>query len=66
MISFMERDWQDERISRLERDLHALQADVRRRFWERDERALRFLGWVVVGLSYVALGIVLGRAAAGG
>lgn len=59
-------DWRDERVARLERDLRklrddmwGLEEDVRRRFWERDQRQLRLVGWLLMGLIWAMSGAVI-------
>lgn len=59
-------DWRDRQLSRLESDIAtlksemwALEADVRRRFWERDQRRLQVLSWMVMGLPWIAVGVLI-------
>jgi hypothetical protein len=63
-------DWRDRRMERLEGDLTALrgdmwalEADVRRRFWERDQRRLQLISWLVIGLMWIAVGVTIATAA---
>jgi hypothetical protein len=63
-------DWRDRRMERLEGDLTALrgdmwalEADVRRRFWERDQRRLQLISWLVIGLMWIAVGVMIATAA---
>lgn len=62
-------DWRDQHLARLERDLTtlrgdiwALENDVRRRFWERDQRRLQVLSWMVMGLAWIAAGSLVAAA----
>jgi len=66
-------DWRDQQIVRLERDLTelrgdmwALEADVRRRFWERDQRRLQLMSCLLIGLMWVAVGVTIATAAVKG
>jgi hypothetical protein len=63
-------DWRDRQLTRLECDMTtlksemwALEADVRRRFWERDQRRLQILSWIVMGLPWIAVGVLIAAAA---
>ncbi len=62
-------DWRDRELSRLQCDMAtlkgkmwALEADVRRRFWERDQRRLQISSWMVMGLSWVSVGVLIAAA----
>jgi hypothetical protein len=62
-------DWRDGQLMRLERDLTelrrkmwSLEADVRRQFWERDQRGLRALSWVALVLPWIAVGVAIAAA----
>ncbi len=53
-------------MARLERDLTtiqgnlwALEEDVRRRFWERDERRLQVSIWMAMALLWIAVGALI-------
>lgn len=61
-MSAMDRDWRDDHVFRLEKELRALEDDVRRRFWERDQRILNFLLLVMFGLACGSVGVALARA----
>lgn len=66
-------EWRDSRTTRLERELTSLRSDtwdlnaqVRERFWERDqrdrertERRLEFMTWVLVGLMWAIAGATI-------
>jgi hypothetical protein len=66
-------EWRDNRTTRLERELTSLRSDmwdldaqVRERFWERDqrdrerkERRLDFMMWVLVGLMWATAGATI-------
>jgi hypothetical protein len=69
----MFEDWQYRQVARLESELTSLrsdiwdlEADVRRRFWEQDRahwergnRQLRFVGWLIVALAWITPGAVI-------
>ena len=53
----LERD-----LTKLKGDMWALEADVRRRFWERDQRLLQFVTWLLVGLLWLMAGFSIATA----
>lgn len=57
-------------LTSLRSDIWDLQTDVRRRFWEQDlarwergDRQLRFVIWLIVGLAWITSGAVIVAAA---
>lgn len=50
-------------MTTLKGEMWALEADVRKRFWERDQRRLQVLSWMVMGLPWVSVGVLIAAVA---